>query len=254
MPSESPVSVRLKKARKRRSLTQSELADKTGMHLRSVVRHESGKYPVPNRALALYAHVLEVSFEWLAEGEVASVVSSARRPIPSDAYVAITVCDRRLTGSDQTEEIFLHRYVLQTVLGIELGGQIGIWAVTGDCMEPSATEGDVVFYRASDRIAGSGRHVLEVNGRLILRRVQRLSDGSLVLKCDNRSTGYRDEVLTPGNDGTLIQQETGRKVDFRVVGPVLWPRRQVSQMLMREVKEAITSMAGAVQQQLFPSR
>lgn len=85
--------------------------------------------------------------------------------------------------------------------------------VAGDSMEPTLADGDVIIVdTAHNTIDGSGIYVVELQGNLLVKRVQLRIDGSLVLKSDNPA--YEPEQIQAGAAHTL--RVLGRMTRLRV--------------------------------------
>lgn len=190
------------------------------------------------------AKVLGIDWEEVAERSRTRHATQAL--MRTNDYIDVNVHDAKVsagTGLAEFEKNIsytfkLNRFILEKVLHIPTpSGKIGVAWVTGDCMLPDLHDGDPVFFDYIPFISGTGgRYVLWLNGEPIVKRVQRYSDGSLELRCENRCFGDKDELLIPNEDGTPILQRTGRPVDIQVVGPVIWPRQSVHEAVVREVK------------------
>jgi phage repressor protein C with HTH and peptisase S24 domain len=84
--------------------------------------------------------------------------------------------------------------------------------VHGDSMQPTLLQGDeIIIDRQVQRVDVSGIYVIALRGDLLVKRVQRKLDGSLVVKSDNAA--YEPEHITSDSAD-----------DFRVVGRMVWPR------------------------------
>lgn len=84
--------------------------------------------------------------------------------------------------------------------------------VHGDSMQPTLLNGEeIVIDSQVRRVDVSGIYVIALRGDLLVKRVQRKLDGSLVVKSDNPA--YEPETIT-----------AERAEDFRVVGRMVWPR------------------------------
>lgn len=84
--------------------------------------------------------------------------------------------------------------------------------VRGDSMQPTLINGDeIIIDKHVVRVDVSGIYVIALRGDLLVKRVQRKLDGSLVVKGDNPA--YEPETITED-----------RVEDFRVVGRMVWPR------------------------------
>jgi phage repressor protein C with HTH and peptisase S24 domain len=84
--------------------------------------------------------------------------------------------------------------------------------VRGDSMQPTLWAGDeIVIDVQVTRVDVSGIYVIALRGDLLVKRVQRKLDGSLVVKSDN-------PAYEPEHIGSMSAE------DFRVVGRLVWPR------------------------------
>lgn len=83
--------------------------------------------------------------------------------------------------------------------------------MVGDEMAPSIHDGDMMFIdRRHDRLDGNGVYALEINGRVLVRRVEYRMGAGIVFKCDNPA--YEDY---PVKDTDSV-----RRIGLRVLGKV----------------------------------
>lgn len=91
-------------------------------------------------------------------------------------------------------------------------GQLASVQVRGDSMASTLLDGETIMIdQAAARVDVDGIYVLELYGRRVVKRVQHLFDGTLVLISDNPS--YQRET---------IPRDQAR--DVRVIGRMVWPR------------------------------
>lgn len=91
-------------------------------------------------------------------------------------------------------------------------GRLTTIQVRGDSMATTLLDGDtIVIDEGVQVVEVDGIYVLDVHGRRLVKRVQHLVDGSLVLISDNQS--YQRETISRG---------LAREV--RVIGRMVWPR------------------------------
>lgn len=84
--------------------------------------------------------------------------------------------------------------------------------VRGDSMQPTLINGDeIIIDKHVHRVDVNGIYVIALRGDLLVKRVQRMLDGSLVVKSDNPA--YEPETIT-----------ADRAEVFQVVGRMVWPR------------------------------
>lgn len=87
---------------------------------------------------------------------------------------------------------------------------LALLEATGDSMDPTIRDGDILLVDTSVQDIQSSRvYVLQVNGALLVKRIQVRLDGSLVVKSDNPS--YEPEVVRPDERSPL-----------RILGQVVW--------------------------------
>jgi len=103
---------------------------------------------------------------------------------------------------------------VRTELGTSPRHLILISAI-GDSMEPSLRAGDLLLVdRSVEHVHQDAVYAIALNGELRIKRIQRLFDGTLIIKSDNPS--YRTEELTPDQAEQL-----------RIVGRVVWSGRRM---------------------------
>jgi phage repressor protein C with HTH and peptisase S24 domain len=93
--------------------------------------------------------------------------------------------------------------------------QLVLISAIGDSMEPSLRAGDLLLVdRSVENVHQDAIYAIALDGELRIKRIQRLFDGTLVIKSDNPS--YRTEELTPSQAEQL-----------RIVGRVVWSGRRM---------------------------
>jgi phage repressor protein C with HTH and peptisase S24 domain len=94
-------------------------------------------------------------------------------------------------------------------LGIE-PARLTLEIAVGESMLPTIREGDLLLVdTGDDECSEYGIYVLEVRGQLLVKRVQRKLDGTLVLISDNEA--YQPDTVPP----ELLPQ-------VKVIGRVVW--------------------------------
>ncbi|MBF0614102.1 MAG: helix-turn-helix transcriptional regulator [Magnetococcales bacterium] len=88
--------------------------------------------------------------------------------------------------------------------------------VNGDSMIPTLHPDDVVLVdmREQDRVSANAVYVIQVDGDLFVKRLQKMTNGNVVVKSDNPH--YDTETILPGEMGRL-----------NVVGKVVWAGRRM---------------------------
>lgn len=117
-------------------------------------------------------------------------------------------------------------------------------------------DGQLVFYRPTDELLTGQRYVLQLHFwdtstfRAVCKRVQVLVDGSLILRSDNRGSGYQDELLrfkVGGHDigEHFVHDLLNERIKLKVVGRVLWPDETDEERDIRTISQMIEAMAAS---------
>lgn len=139
------------------------------------------------------------------------------------------------------------RHFIANIIGFSPPRQVGIMFADGDSMEPTIRDEEMILYKPIEDVRTGGIYVLWRDTGLIVKRVQRLSGGGYRLISDNTYHNYTDETIVPedGENGqAMINKETGRTVDLRVVGKVLFPKRDTDRLHVKQVAELIRGIVG----------
>ncbi len=103
---------------------------------------------------------------------------------------------------------------VRSALGVSVR-DLALISVIGDSMEPSLSEGDVVLLDMTTRSVLDGSiYALQLNGGLLVKRIQRMLDGSLIVKSDNAR--YDTETVSEENAERL-----------KIIGRVVWVGRRL---------------------------
>jgi phage repressor protein C with HTH and peptisase S24 domain len=180
--------------------------------------------PSRDRLVAL-AGTAGVSLAWLAQGDgpepdLVNLDARARRPeaasldgarfhlLPKEAEAAAAGSGQPLADGATEFLGFRHDWLRATTH--REPRDIILETAIGDSMEPNIGDGDVLLVDTSEGTIGHfGIYVIEMRAERLVKRVQRLFDGSLILISDN--SRYQAET---------ISAELAREIC--VVGRVIW--------------------------------
>jgi len=102
---------------------------------------------------------------------------------------------------------------VRNVLGAS-AKSLALISVKGDSMEPTLSNGDLVLVDTlSRKIEANAIYVIQFWGALLVKRVQRKVDGTVIIRCDNPI--YEPETVS----GDLVEQ-------LNVIGRVVWYGRR----------------------------
>jgi phage repressor protein C with HTH and peptisase S24 domain/DNA-binding XRE family transcriptional regulator len=125
---------------------------------------------------------------------------------------------RQVVGADQAVAdaagvIAFERTFMREELGRDGSGFVTV-KVEGDSMERTLSDGEtIVVDTMVDRVTASGIYVLLVGEDLIVKRVVRKLDGSLIVKSDNQIYSDSDELFSLENVHRI-----------QVLGRMVWPK------------------------------
>lgn len=226
---------RLKIAREDMGWTQEEFANSLGLNQANIRDIESGKVKFSTLHALAIENVHKISSEWLltgsgsmklvrdtynlAEGHKAADVGRD----PGEGFVqvpryevAASAGGGALIHSEQiVDHLSFKAEWVHNALGVPVK-DLALINVTGDSMEPTLSEGDLILIDMSHRgMKDNAIYVLQLNGSLLVKRLQHKVDGSVVVKSDNHSK-YDPETVKKDAVESL-----------NVIGRVVWCGRRM---------------------------
>lgn len=213
----------------------SKVSASSGISLRTIANYTSERSELKASALVRLAEACDVSLDWLATGtppvhrldrlaQFEADAGEAVVPLPTrmaadlgDEYVLVPRYDVRASAGGgavvHSEQVVDHLAFkaewVRNRLGINPVHLLLLEAV-GDSMEPTISDGDLLLVSTHEpRIRDNAIYALNVAGDLMVKRVQKRLDGTLVVSSDNPR--YRPEEVAPRDSDML-----------RVIGQVLW--------------------------------
>lgn len=191
-----------------------ELANLSGIHETQLYKYIKGaNAPSIAVAVALAAAGNE-SLDWLLLGK--KQAADASLGDPEGAYAYIPLYDARISaghgswseGARVLTKLAFTRYSLRGQ-GLEPANLSAV-RVDGDSMEGLLSDGDTVMVDHSrNALEGEGVYVLQLDGHLYAKRLQRQFDGSVHIISENKA--YRDMVVPKD-----------RLDDLTIIGRVVW--------------------------------
>lgn len=217
---------RIKAALENSKITQRQLSKSLGISEPSVSAYIQGTSNLPAEAYSVISELCNVSIDWLIKGE-----EKHRLPEPlavnpeaflSDEYVMVpryeisaSAGGGAVVHSEQIVDYLAFRGDwLRNVLGVP-GEALALIDVRGDSMEPTLSDGDLILIDLRTfRIDADSVYVLQVDGSLVVKRIQKNYDGTVEIVSDNPR--YKPHVLGP---------ESAERLG--IVGRVVWSGRKM---------------------------
>jgi len=156
----------------------------------STLHNWKEKNAIPYREVCNTALEFGVSLEWLLNGTGDKYIGSDTSkllPVPHYAIQASAGGGSLVEAEPIEQHLTLSREWLARE-GIVSKDLIGIYA-RGDSMEPSITSGDSLLIDRESNVIGSdgGIYVINYEGELFVKRVQKLLDGRIAVTSDNKN-------------------------------------------------------------------
>lgn len=195
---------RIKKQRKIRKLTQSDLGAAVGKTKAAVSRWETDKNALDPTNLEAVASILDVDVEWLLTGE--SIVDREASIFWAPFYSSIEVAagDGILNSDIESERYPIPKCSLQYQNDQE---NIFCVVVKGNSMEPVLYDGSIIGVNGKKKDIHDGRMYLINQNGLLRVKILQTRPGELVLKSYNPN--YKDEIhiSNQANENLLILGE-----------------------------------------------
>lgn len=155
--------------------------------------------------------------------------------------------------TDYTYEVELPEPLMSAILGFSPPPILGVIEIDGDSMKDIYADGTLALYDPNRReVNGGGNFIIQLDGSVMCKRLQRLAGGVIKIMSANRDADYEDELLIPSKDEdteeiTLTSNITGKSATLDVVGRVVWPRPD-------DTRAALTRTADLLKQALDSQR
>lgn len=156
----------------------------------STLHNWKEKGSIPYKEVCTTALDLGISLEWLLNGtgdKYAGSDISKLLPVPHYAIHASAGGGSLVEAEPIEQHLTLSKEWLKRE-GINNKDLIGIYA-KGDSMEPTIASGDSLLIDREDNLIGSdgGIYVINYEGELFVKRVQKLLDGRIAVTSDNKN-------------------------------------------------------------------
>jgi len=190
--------------------TLRDFATKSGISHSALSSYLNGKtYPTLDRLTAI-SKASGQSLEWLATGEIpdSRMISVYQYDLKVSAGNGSYIEHENPVAKFEFSEDWLRSQSL-------FNKTLSIVQVTGDSMEPTLFDGDLILIRHNE--VDDGICVIRINDRILVKRVQHdFIDGSYQISSDNPH--YKPSVVSKSFDG-----------DFAVIGQVVRVLQRVRQ-------------------------
>lgn len=203
-----------------------KLARQSGVSSKMIALYAAGSSEPTIGKLQALAEGSHTNLAWLAAGvgpvnegdadyplaenlETAGYVHVPRYEVSASAGGGAVIHSEQIVDHLSFKSEWVHN-----ALGVSVK-DLALINVKGDSMEPTLSEGDVILINMSTQgVEDNAIYVLRFNGVLLVKRIQRKLDGSIVVKGDNPV--YEPEVVK----GDLVEM-------LNVVGRVVWCGRRM---------------------------
>jgi phage repressor protein C with HTH and peptisase S24 domain len=213
------ITERIEQLRLRMELSKSDFCGRIGFPLKTYLNVAGPRRSKPSAELlaAVAAHV-DVNLRWLLTGQEAGPgKEGATVEVGGEPLVLIPFYDVQASagsGSLVQQERLRGRLAFRAdwVYGeLKVAPKsLALITATGDSMQPTVGHGDLLLLNIHEtHVTGDAIYALQMQDVLLIKRVQLLVDGTLVIRSDNPAYGEQ-----------RVRREEG--VAPRIVGRVVW--------------------------------
>ncbi len=220
---------RLRQLRAEKGMTQGKLAGKIGISYGTIQAYERGQIPKGDYLLKL-AVFFGVSIQWLLTGKGSKRVGEAFEDGEDSDYkkeetdlVRVSLYNAEPSAGGGThpdlEKIKHFLSFRQDWVKNELRADpkdLVAVNVSGHSMEPTLRDRDTILVnKGVDTIKDNAIYVINVDGLLMVKRLERRIDGSVMIRADNKAVS---------SDQHVSKEEAEKLI---IVGRVVWFARQI---------------------------
>ena len=212
------ITERIEEMSERMRLSKSDFCDRIGFPLKTYTNMAGSRRSKPNaELLASLAANLDVDLRWVLTGESGSLPGAAEVEVGGEPLMLIPFYDVQASagpGSIVQHEHLRGRLAFRAdwVRG-ELKvppSSLALITATGDSMQPTVGHGDLLLLNIGEtHVSGDAIYAVQMQDVLLVKRIQLLVDGTLVIRSDNPAYGEQRVKLDEGNAP-------------RIVGRVVW--------------------------------
>lgn len=197
----------IKRARMKAQISQDELAKRLGYKSRSTIaKIESGENDLTQKKVAAFAKALNVSIDFLMDGDSNENNSKG---------VRIPVLGRVVAGIplEAIEEIEDYEEIPRRMAS---SGEFFALRIKGRSMEPKLTEGDIVIVRKQEDVDSGDTAIVLVNGdEATVKQIKKTEAGIMLI-------GFNVEVYQPH----FYSNEQIEALPVRIIGKVVESRHK----------------------------
>ena len=197
----------IKQARMKAQISQDELAKRLGYKSRSTIaKIESGENDLTQKKVAAFAKALNVSIDFLMDGNGSENNSQG---------VRIPVLGRVVAGIplEAIEEIEDYEEIPRKMAA---SGEFFALRIKGRSMEPKLTEGDIVIVRKQEDVDSGDTAIVLVNGdEATVKQIKKTEAGIMLI-------GFNVEVYQPH----FYSNEQIEALPVRIIGKVVESRHK----------------------------
>ena len=181
-------------ARKAKGFTQKYLAEKLKISLPTMNHYETGKRVPGSDFLARLAKVVECDPGWLLSGEGSPEIKEEYCSPALEGFVLVPRYNIEASAGGgsvvHSEQIVDHLAFKEGWVRKELGAlpdDLVLIHSIGDSMEPTIRSGDLLLVdrNKKSKMKGDGIYLINLDDGLLVKRIEWLVDGSVVIRGDN---------------------------------------------------------------------
>lgn len=206
VPIEMALGENIRRARMKARISQEELAKRLGYKSRSTIaKIESGENDLTQKKVAAFAKALNVSINYLLDGDRKSGLKGGRIPVLGRVVAGIPL--EAIEDIEDYEEI---------PRKIASSGEFFALKIKGRSMEPKLSEGDIVIVRKQEDVDSGDTAIVLVNGdEATVKQIKKTEAGIMLI-------GFNVEVYQPH----FYSNEQIETLPVRIIGKVVESRHK----------------------------
>ena len=279
----SGVGARLQSIMDNHGLTQADVSDRANVSRRTVSRHLDREHPPKHaqakNSLDKIAEALSLDRTWLLTGkgfphpeaekksslevEGSEETNSVTSHLQGSPRFTLTVYHQVEAGAadnghinyaadlQEADTAEYPRELFHDLLGFWPPAEMQAVYARGVSMEPGVRDERLVLYKPVNDVVSGTRYVVHIYDPMTgdwytrVKRLHRLTGGGLRIISDNPRVA--DETLILNENEKLVNEETGRPVNLRVIGRVLWPTAETDEERVQTITQTLQQLASSGQ-------
>ncbi|MBE0492099.1 MAG: LexA family transcriptional regulator [Sulfurospirillum sp.] len=192
-----------------RKIYDKDVASSLGINQISLATMKN-RNKIPYKEILEFCAKRKISINWLLFDQIIESLYNETKKFSRISYfrdIYASAGGGALNYEDASTQITLDEEFVAHLGGAGVMKNVEAINVIGDSMEPTLTDGDIVFFdRSSTNPCRTGIYILTTPAGLFIKRLQLQANGKVALVSDNKN--YSDEIIN-ANDVRILGKVLG---------------------------------------------